>query len=360
MRKTISDGSLDLRTKFIVIILFICFEIYHGNSFSAANQIRAGSAMIEEQCRKRNIENETSKPPPLIDDELLEAFAGLEIQSTTHSGYKMNGSQRYRLSCRQNVLAKMPEEFATVKEARTPLGLIIKRQIHWRVENTPFYDATMLPHFHEAAYPFDNNASYQERARRFLEYASWERAYQPLLARARKTSDRRLWRVATTVKIFYLASYLALFSAIWTYEDNYYNQTAVLAEIISLVKSLYERETEDDDSGFSMDADVVMSLSLVAWRYRHRALRQEAIRLLLASLLRGGLWDGMFTGRTAQWVAEIEEEGLGLEEHVPHERSTDVEVLDVDLSARTATLQAFLKDTNSPDGLVKENARIKC
>lgn len=110
---------------------------------------------------------------------------------------------------------------------------------------------------------------------------------------------------------------MALFAGMLSSRENYYNQTVWLAELVTLVKSLgvYEKM---DDWGFSMDIHLVVPLSLVAWRYRHRALRQEAMRLLLASPRREGLWDSVFIGKVAQWLAQVEEEGLRSEEYVPH------------------------------------------
>jgi hypothetical protein len=50
--------------------------------------------MIEEQCREWISDNGTSKPPPYIDDELLESFTELEIQAVAHSGYTMKCAQQ--------------------------------------------------------------------------------------------------------------------------------------------------------------------------------------------------------------------------------------------------------------------------
>jgi hypothetical protein len=67
-----------------------------------------------------------------------------------------------------------------------------------------------------------------------------------------------------------------------SFQEIYYNQTVWLTELAIWVKSLgvYEKT---DDWRFSMDIHLVVLLSLVAWHYRHKSLRQEAIRLLLAS-----------------------------------------------------------------------------
>ena len=60
---------------------------------------------------------------------------------------------------------------------------------------------------------------------------------------------------------------------------------------------------------------------MVGWVYRHRALRREAIELLLRSPRKEGVWDGIVLGKIMAWLAGIEEEGLDLgddkEEYVP-------------------------------------------
>jgi len=53
--------------------------------------------------------------------------------------------------------------------------------------------------------------------------------------------------------------------------------------------------------------------------FQHRAIRREAIRLLLSYPRREGLWDGMIIGKFSQWIAEIDEEELGDGEYIPHD-----------------------------------------
>jgi hypothetical protein len=134
MRDTISGENLDLSTKLIATILFICFEIYHGNSASAVAQIRAWSSMIEEHCLEWNTNNGVTRPPPSIDNDLLESFTELEIQAVTHSGYNMDFGQHERLNCRQNVFECVPREVSTLLQARTTLHLTTMRQTHWTSE----------------------------------------------------------------------------------------------------------------------------------------------------------------------------------------------------------------------------------
>jgi hypothetical protein len=187
MRARIAEGRLCLTAKLISMILFICFELYHGNSASAVAQIRAGSFLIEEQCRQWNMNNNVSQPPPSIDDELIESFTELEIQSVMHSGYIMNRDQNEQLNCRQSIIESMPVEFSTLRQARTTLHLMLMRQIHWDSERSGgihkrgFLMPTIMPdiesHFEEQ--------DYLERDRRFTEYKNWEAAFEPLLTRIR-------------------------------------------------------------------------------------------------------------------------------------------------------------------------------
>lgn len=120
--------------------------------------------MIEEQCREWNTDNGISKPPPYIDEALPERFTELEIQAVTHSRYTMKCEQRQRLSCRQNILASMPSEFTTLRQARTTLHLIIMRQIHWSADRGTTPDGgCMIPTIIDGM-PFNNESGYRNEA----------------------------------------------------------------------------------------------------------------------------------------------------------------------------------------------------
>ncbi|KAE9373550.1 hypothetical protein N431DRAFT_504193 [Stipitochalara longipes BDJ] len=362
MRNKISEGKFDLRTKLIAISLFICFEIYHGNSDAAVSQIQTGSVMIEEQCRKWNKDNVTSKPPSSIDNQLLENFTELEIQAVAHSGYKMNVQQKHRLVCRQNILECMPNTFSTLDQARATLHLLTIRQVHRTVElggTGPHRGCTIPAHPVVTGSDLSKSAR-EELNKRFTEYKNWEAASKHLFIQARNSRDDRLVKCAIITRLTYLTSYLSMYSRMLGFRENYYNQTHLLAEIITLVQKLSASEKADSNLGFSMNMNLIVPLSFVAWRYRHRALRQEAIKLLLASPRREGLWDGVFIARASQWMAEIEEEGLGSEEYVPHELARTVEATDVDVFARTATLKALLNRKTSPGKqMVIKESKIK-
>jgi hypothetical protein len=119
--------------------------------------------------------------------------------------------------------------------------------------------------------------------------------------------------------------------------ESYYGQTNMLAELIQLIKELLEGY---DDTGFSLEMTFLIPLTMVLYMFRHRGLRQEAIRLLLSYPRREGLWDGMVIGKYSQWIAELDEEELGDEEYVPHDLAFLVEV-DPDKLNKTAKFVAY-------------------
>jgi len=63
-------------------------------------------------------------------------------------------------------------------------------------------------------------------------------------------------------------------------------------------------------ASFALDLGIVPPLFVVATKCRDRKLRRDAIKLLLNSPRREGMWDSILSGRVGQWIMEIEEEGM--------------------------------------------------
>lgn len=186
-----------------------------------------------------------------------------------------------------------------------------------------------------------------ERDRRFEEYTAWSNAFQPLLLEARTSGKPDELRRAEVLRMNFLYSYLSFMSRMLSPQESYYGQTARLTELLALLKSLLE--SASGDNGFSMECNFLLPLSLVSYQFRHRALRQEAIRLLLAYPRREGLWDGVLIGKYSQWLAEFEEEDLGDGEYVPHDLVAGLAGADHDPIRRTVRLVAF-KRVRDPAG----------
>jgi hypothetical protein len=95
-----------------------------------------------------------------------------------------------------------------------------------------------------------------------------------LLLKARASKDVHELRRANAIWIIYLTYYLGLITRIIDPIDSYYGQTDRLAELIELTKKLLEGH---DDTGFSLEMTFLIPLHMLAYMFRHRGLRQEAI-----------------------------------------------------------------------------------
>jgi hypothetical protein len=356
-RKTILENTLDLRTRLIACLLFTCFEIYHCNKGSAVAQIKAMSSLLEENFQQT--------PPKIydIDDELLESFRELEMQALIQNCYDEDLiSTQQRLNCRQEIRAKIPLRFDTMHQARSVFQLLSMRQLHWQGTSRhgwPWYLRTQTMGSMADPPPNEwtsNEEWCRERDRRFEEYTAWSNAFQPLLLNARASNDTSELRRANILRMTYLWTYLSLMTPMLSPQKSYYGQTARLTELTNLVKSLLE--SGYNDHGFSIGVDFLAPLSVVSYLFRHRALRQEAIKLLLSYPRREGLRDGMLVGKYSQWVAEVEEEDLGDEEYVPHDLATWLVAADHDPIRRTVRLAAFKKSRDPLEKMVRREAVI--
>ncbi|KAF4635194.1 hypothetical protein G7Y89_g2903 [Cudoniella acicularis] len=283
------------------------------------------------------------------------AFQELETQSLTYDCSSTHLSQEQILTCRQITRKTLQPQFISMRQARTALYLLEVRQYHWSGTSGyewPWYLASSPMGSTTDPPPnvYTSNEEWcTERETRFEEYAVWSNAFQPLLLQARRAKDPYELRRAAILRAMFLSAYLSLMVPMLSPLEAYYGQTTKLRELMDLIKSLLTTAA-NKDSRFSMEMNFVIPLSRICYRFRHRAMRQEAIRLLLSYPRREGLFDGVLIGRYSQWLAEIEEEGLGdEEEYVPHELvNTTLVVVNIDTINKTAKLTASKKVRNDP------------
>ncbi|KAN0121988.1 hypothetical protein V8E51_000314 [Hyaloscypha variabilis] len=365
MKKAISQKSLDLRTRLIGCLVFVAFEVYHRNTPSAVAQIESMSLLIEEQIREQNIYTPTSTT---IDNELLESFRDLEIQNLVNNSFGRALTERDLLDSRQSIKHKLPQEFVSLHQARAMFHVIAFRQLHW--QNTCKHEwpwwatAETIGLFNVQNDPPSNDVTTTEewcaeRDRRFEEYTAWWNAFQPLLLKARILNEPHELRRAEIVRMTYLATYLALMTRMHSPWESWYGQTARLVELVALIKHLLA-QTDESDSGFSVEMNFLVPLIVVAKMFRHRASRKEAIRLLFAYPRREGLWDGVLVAKSLQWIAEIEEEGMpDEEEYVSYFLATDLgRGTEIDPVKRVAKLVAFQRPRHAPMTIVRKETVV--
>jgi hypothetical protein len=111
-------------------------------------------------------------------------------------------------------------------------------------------------------------------------------------------------------------------------------------------------------ASFALDLGIVPPLFVVATKCRDRKLRREAIRLLMSSPRREGMWDSILCGKVAAWIIEVEEEGmrpfdqwnpLSFTQVVSEDRRVMVKEITFDMQQREATLRCGTRGAREED-----------
>jgi hypothetical protein len=347
LRRDVAGGYCDLRTTLIACLLFYCFESYHGYHEMAIDQVYSGLKLIREWAssfykpdadgRKRT--KIGSENPYMVEDDILRAFGSLEIQVMTYADGRNREAHEHYRHCGQESIDEMPPIFCNLEEARVMLELVIRRSMHWlrstmHLHNfsTPSSSASSSPTMSETedtgpgSLFFDVDPTFEERLETLKEYERWDDAFRPLLniSRSRSASESD-FLLASTLRLHWLAGYMSIASnnSRSSLVNNGKFRTE-LEELVEIARLLLDpsKQGRDDMEGqkFVFDMQIIVPLMTVGWIYRHRALRREAIELLLRSPRKEGVWDGIVVGKIMGWLAGIEEEGLDDEaedEYVP-------------------------------------------
>lgn len=119
---------------------------------------------------------------------------------------------------------------------------------------------------------------------------------------------------------------------------------------MALARRLLESPHESMRGGaYGLEIGIVMPLTVVGWKYRHRGLRREVCELFRDMPRREGIWDAVVTGRIMEWTQEVEEEGMRLaglggdEEYVPEDMVATVVKLETDLLGRSSEVACVVK-----------------
>jgi hypothetical protein len=295
-----------------------------------------------------------SENPYTVEDDILRAFGSLEIQVMSYAdGRNANLHEHYR-HCGQHSIDEMPPVFYEMKEARALLELVIRRSMHW-------LRSTMhLHNFSAASSPsssptadtedpdgpmslfFDVDPTFEEQSATLREYERWDKAFQPLLTHARsRAACQERFLHASTLRLHWLSGYLSIASN--NNRCSLVNNgrfTRELEELVDIARILLSETNRELEGGFVFDMQIIVPLMTVGWVYRHRALRREAVELLLRSPRKEGVWDGIVVGKIMAWLARIEEDGLDLgddeEEYVPEWAAARCIKMDFDSEKREA------------------------
>ena len=377
-----TSGTYSPRAMLISILLCTCFESFVGDYKTASALIQRGLGLLEEQ-RGQIQQPLIHGSIDAIGNDLIQAFTRLALQAkSTDMALHFANPYRIRLNPVQvsaspptsqpslnippilSYRSEIPEVFTSSQEARSALDYLCE----WILR----IDEVLSSDFGQGRDEHFLPTSIKELgADCRTQLAQWSAAFEPLL-NARSREGISLVEiigidVLKMVQLMTLVQFLMGFSTSEMDFDNFipqFNEICELAEDVLTREKLgmgqgesktgfvssqtrYPAGNSSLQASFSLDLGVIPPLFLVATRCRERELRRDAIRMLLSSPRREGLWDSTLCGRVAEWIMQIEEEGLPpLHVGVPtraesvaaDERVTIKEIL-FDLQRREATIR---------------------
>jgi hypothetical protein len=186
----------------------------------------------------------------------------------------------------------MPTKFDSFKDARIWYELVLRRSAHWK---------SAL-----AQDPRSNNNehSLHEQKNILSEFSKWNAAMASLYALAASPEGKSNLRIASGLRLHYLAGYLSTI-IISGQRNGYYDNEC--REIIALSRYILS-----SPPCHSWDTQAITHLAVVARLFRNRELRAEVVALLAAtSRRREGVWDLRVLARALEWLFWLEEKGLG-------------------------------------------------
>jgi hypothetical protein len=401
------------RTMLMSIVLFTCFQSFIGDHKAAIFQIQSGLRVLED--RRHDSSQPLIRPKDdIVEDELVQMFTRLAVQAKSYDmAFHFPEPYVIQLSPKRNPAspqspsspsdaasnasedAHIPEAFETSPEARSALDALCERIMRFQEAVSSYYSGPnkILPKSMRFA-----GKGFQDQLQQ------WGVAFDPLLQSRRHAGVSMTERAGIDVlKMLQLMTTILFMMGFSTSEMDFDNFTAYFREIVELAKEVVvdeelslaaarcgnlnnchhkqrQKARANSDflgignpsqmghkeehlfshikASFALDLGIVPPLFVVATKCRDRKLRREAVRLLLSSPRREGMWDSILCGKVGEWIMEVEEEGMrhfeiwdpvGANEMVKEDRRVMVKEISFDLQSREATLRCGTRGARDGD-----------
>jgi len=393
------------------IVLFTCFQSFIGDHKAAIFQIQSGLGLLEDR-RQESKQPLIRQKDDVVEDELVQIFTRLAVQAKSYDmAFHFPEPYVIQLSPKQPQYptspqavsspsaastssdeAHIPEVFKDSQEARSALDSISERILRYTEALSSYYSGPnkILPKSVQSS-----GAGYRNQIQQ------WSAAFDPLLQARRNRGVTNTERAGINVlEMLQLMTIVLFVMGFSTSEMDFDAFTGPFREIVELAKEVVVDEElslaaarcgdlntcrhkqkqagavpyqfpgiashgyKEEDSfshikaSFALDLGIVAPLFVVATKCRDRKLRREAIRLLMSSPRREGMWDSILCGKVGQWMMEVEEEGMrpfevwdpvGANEVVRADQRVMVKEISFDLQKREATLRCGTRGARDGD-----------
>lgn len=349
LRESLESGEISPKIALIACILFVCFEIYHGDLMAALAQVLSGVRLLQE-WKGSSIDDLSdldfvSGSGASLDDQLTQIFAELDIQARTFMRVRQTPfPSTCPMIVEQDTLPSLiPLAYRSLEEARYSFTLLQTRTM--RLDALSGYSRWNLL----SEYQVEQLESHMALLN------DWADAFAPILYRAQNdTAYASDLRGAQCLHAHWLMAVMVIQSTFYpeeTYFDTHIDDfRQIVSDLRPIVEDAHRNKTNSDSSstpclaeGFTFEETTVTPLYMTATKCRDRSLRRQAIVLLQKAPRREGIFDSLMAAKIAQFVMSVEEEGVDEFGFVPEEARVRVSNVEPDMLGRRASITAGQK-----------------
>jgi hypothetical protein len=363
MKNDLGGENSNPRKVLIACLLVCCLEVMWGNSFNALAHARSGLQLlrgwVEKNPNKRGDRVGIHSPEPaVVEDEIVQAFARLDIQMLTFIDVRTAEEHAEMIDEGAETVEKMPTQFSFLEEARIYFELISRRAMHFMqvavraladgdgVDMSTVTAVQINPaqSWIKAGQPFGQKVShtqacyYRVTQKKYAEELNkWNQAFQPLYQRIRQKKESRLLVAANLLFVNFVAVDIILVTCLYTDNTSFDQHLEKFTTIVEVSKLVADTKQSRRFS-FSFDSGLTPWLSAVCKWCRDRTVRREAIRLLRAISAQEGVWDSLMIAEIGECMMKLEEEGVETE-HIPEEARVRLKHVNMNVAERLLTVE---------------------
>ncbi|KAF4627387.1 hypothetical protein G7Y89_g10768 [Cudoniella acicularis] len=289
-----SDGSEDKLIKGLVACaLFVCYENFQGNYSLSHMHLQHGLQIIARECRKRR--------RFAIPNDIVQVFRRLELQafSIRDSSSSFPNRKDHEST---NLYLPPIMSFNSIED---PIDVVLGI-FRWIALNKARSEPCPIPLEH------------LESATRALE--EWNLEAENNLAVASKGTKEQMRRPIDLLKMYQLIMRIFIDTGLQGLETRHDDHLHHYEEILALGEGLLSTYPGTNPASsnyqfFCFDIGIMAPLFWTAFKCRESRVRRRAVELLRSVKHREGPWIGINAAIIAEFVIDIEEEGLSNEVH---------------------------------------------
>ncbi|KAL1966405.1 hypothetical protein VTN77DRAFT_4547 [Rasamsonia byssochlamydoides] len=303
-------------------IIFTCIELLRGSYTAANTHIDNGIKLLSNlQRQSRNRHHQMGFSPKItvtrqlnpqsLDDDLLEAFARINIQSVLF-GYPSRYLHVVAEDPRSRQHFHIPEKFGSLEEARQYLEVLLNSVLH-------LIEASRSDKY----LSLDTISLLRERKALQASLSAWLDSYEASVPTLLPTLNPRTGMGLPLLRIYHIMTSIMLSTCPqpntpWS-EMVYDSHTHSFSSLVMKARSLanlqdlpipYEVNTGKCPLGsrnFIVDMGIIPPLYYTAIKCRVPSIRRQAIDVLTGALHRETMWDGEVVAAIAKRVIALEE-----------------------------------------------------